>query len=264
MAAVEPFSIKGQVILITGASSGIGEHFARLLSRAGATGVLAARRESVLESLVSEIKAAGGVASAVKMDVVSRESVQAAVAATLKLHGRIDTLISNAGVLVDGKSIHGHSEEDWHSVLDTNLLGSWRVPAEVAKQWMLKNGGNIVMIGSVLAERQVAGSSAYLAAKAGVHQLTKAMALEWAGRGIRVNCLAPGFVLTDMTAKLFMKPNSRELNEFGAKFAQGIPAKRFVELGDLDGPLLLLCSGASRAMSGAVINVDYGHRVSSL
>lgn len=270
MGTPELFNVKGRVVLITGASSGIGAHFARVLSRRGAVVVLAARREAALRSLADELTAAGGRASSVAMDVTRRESVREAVAAALRDHGRIDVLISNAGVLVEGKSPQGHSEEDWESVVGTNLTGSWRVACEVASQWMLKNGGSVVMIGSVLAQRQVRGSVAYLAAKAGLHQLTKALALEWAGKGIRVNAIAPGYVLTDMTSKIFLKPpqasgqGDRELSDIGKSFVKGIPMRAFVELEDLDGPLLLLCSDASRKMTGTVAVVDGGHAVSSL
>lgn len=271
MAASKLFDVQGHVILITGASSGLGEHFARLFAKAGATVVLAARRETLLKSLVADLEAAGGKAAAVAMDVSSRESVQRAVAEVLAKQGRIDTLVSNAGVLVDGKAAQNHTEEDWHSVLGTNLSGSWRVAAEVASQWMLKNGGNIVMVGSVLADRQVRGSAAYLAAKAGLHQLTKALALEWASKNIRVNAIAPGYVLTDLTGKIFLKegasPDAKgddKYSDAGRQFVKGIPMRSFVELDDLDGPMMLLCSGASRKMTGSVVTVDAGHTVSSL
>merc|ERR1712039_1133877 len=114
--------------------------------------------------------------------------------------------------------------------------GSWRVASEVANQWMLANGGNIVMIGSVLAIRQVKGCIAYNAAKAGLHQLTKSLALEWAKKGIRVNALAPGYVLTDMVAKIFLKPGAKaddrdKYSDMGKSFVNGIPMGSFVELG---------------------------------
>lgn len=268
MAAVDFFSVRDHVILVTGASSGLGAHFARMLASRGAIVVLAARRLAPMEALVAEIEAAGGRASAVTLDVLDRASVKAAIQATLQKHGRIDTVINNAGILVEMKMTHDNTEEDFESVVGTNLTGAWRVSVEAASQWMLKNGGNIVMIGSIMADRTVKGSSAYLAAKAGAHQLTKALALEWAGKGIRVNALAPGYVLTDLVEHLFMKKNaegkSDGYTDAGANFVKGIPMKSFVELDDLSGPLIMLCSSASRKMTGSIITVDGGHTVSSL
>mmetsp|Transcript_130499 Transcript_130499/g.226760 ORF Transcript_130499/g.226760 Transcript_130499/m.226760 type:complete len:270 (+) Transcript_130499:36-845(+) len=264
------FDVKGQVILIVGASTGIGVHFAKVFGSLGATVVVTARREGLLKEVVADIEAAGGKASFVTMDVMNRESVKAGVADTLKRYGKIDTLVNSAGILVDGKSAQNHTEEDFTNVLGTNLTGCWRASVEVANQWMLKNGGNIVMVGSVLGERQVKGSAAYLAAKAGLHQLTKTLALEWAGRNVRVNAILPGYCLTDLTTGLFEKPDptkkvgERELSDLGAKFVQGIPMKKFVLLDDLVGPMLLLTSGASSRMTGTFITVDAGHLVSSL
>lgn len=273
MAAQALFDIKGHVILIAGASTGIGKHFAKMFAGLGATVVVTARREAVLKEVVDEITAAGGTASFVPMDVTSRESVKAGVAETLKRYGKIDCLVPCAGILVDGKSAQKHTEEDFASVIDTNLTGMWRIAIEVANQWMLKNGGNIVMIGSVLGLRQVKGSVAYLASKAGLHQMTKVLALEWAGRGIRVNCLVPGYMLTELTSPVFEKQDptnlakkigERELNDLGKSFVQGIPTKKFVLIEDLDGPILMLASGASAKMTGALVVVDGGHQVSSL
>lgn len=233
MASKGLFDVSGDVVFITGASSGLGQHFAQTLARAGAIVVLTARREAQLKAVVAGIEAEGGKASCVAMDVLSPASVRDAVAEALRRHGRIDTLIANAGVLVDGKSPQNHTEDDFGSVVGTNLTGTWRCANEVAKQWMLKNSGNIVVIGSILATRTTRGSSAYLAAKAGAHQLTKALAVDWANKNIRVNCMAPGFVLTDLTSQIFEKQDSggkagdRELNDLGKTFVKGIPMRSF-------------------------------------
>lgn len=271
MAAKGLFDVSGDVVFITGASSGLGQHFAQTLARAGAVVVLTARREAQLKAVVAGIEAEGGKASCVAMDALSPDSVRDAVAEALRRHGRIDTLIANAGILVDGKSPQNHTEEDFASVVGTNLTGTWRCANEVAKQWMLQHGGgNIVVIGSILAARTTKGSSAYLAAKAGAHHLTKALAVDWANKNIRVNCMAPGFVLTDLTSQIFEKQDSggkageRELNDVGKAFAKGIPMRSFVKLEDLDGALMLLCSGASRKMTGSIVVVDGGHTAAAL
>lgn len=203
--AAKLFDVAGNVIMVTGASSGLGLHFAETLASAGAVVVLCARREGPLKEAVARIEASGGKASYAAMDITKRDSVKAAVADALKRHGKIDTLVANAGILVDGKNSQNHTEDDFISVVETNLTGTWRCAAEVANQWMLKNGGNIVVIGSILGKRLTKGASAYTSAKAGVTHLARSLALEWASKKIRVNVLAPGFVLTDLISEVFEK-----------------------------------------------------------
>ena len=250
------FSIAGRRVLVTGASSGLGWHFAGMLAAEGAQVVVAARRLERLDALVEQIQAAGGSAQALAMDVASRASVQAAFDA-LQGQGPLDIVVNNAGVTVT-RSALAQTEQDWDAVLDTNLKGVWQVATEAARRWVeAKRPGCIINIASILGER-VAGSVApYAISKAGIVQMTKALALEFARHDIRVNALAPGYVETDLNRDFLA-------SEAGQRLRARIPQRAFAQPGDLDGALLLLASDAGRRMTGAVVPVDGGHLVSSL
>jgi NAD(P)-dependent dehydrogenase (short-subunit alcohol dehydrogenase family) len=217
---------------------------------------LAARRIDKLEPLAARIAAEGGEARVLALDVTDAASVRACLDA-LASWGVPDVVVNNAGITVT-RPLLQQSEEDFDSVLDTNLKGNWLVATEAARRMVAAGrGGSIVNIASILGERVAGGVAPYAISKAAVIQATKAMALELARHRIRVNALLPGYVVTDLNRE-FLE------SEAGEKLRSRIPSRRFGELQDLDGPLLLLASDAGAAMTGAAVAVDSGHLVSSL
>ena len=250
------FSLDGQCALVTGASGSLGRHFANVLARAGAAVALAARRLDELEIIAAEIRAAGGAATAIALDVTDAGSIATAFSAAEEKLGPITLLVNNAGVAVT-KPLLEYAEADWDKVMDTNLKGAWLVAQEAARRMVEAGGGNIINIASILGLRVIGGVSAYCASKAGLIHLTKAMALELGPHGVRVNTLAPGYIETDLNRDFFASNAGRSLIE-------RIPHRRLGQLEDLDGSLLLLASDASRYMTGTVVTVDGGHTISSL
>lgn len=244
--------LSGKSALVTGASGGLGLHFARLLARHGVDVTLAARRQSALDRVGAEIAAAGGSAKHLVLDVADAASVEAA------LDGRyFDILINNAGVSGAGPAAD-LSEAAWDAVLDTNLKGVFLVAQAVARGMReAGRGGAIVNIASILGHRVAGSVSAYAASKAGVIQLTKALALEWARDRIRVNALCPGYIETDINRDFFA-------TEAGLNLIKRIPQRRLGKPEELDGALLLLASSAGSYITGSTIEVDGGHLVSSL
>lgn len=251
------FDLTGRVALVTGASSGFGAHFARVLAAAGARVVAGARREDRLHRLVDEIAAAGGEALAVAMDVTDAASVAAAFAAAEAKFGTVDLLVNNAGVAAPG-TLHKTAEADWDWVVDTNLKGAWLVAAEAARRMLAaRRGGAIVNIASVLGMATSRGHGVYSATKAGVIQLTKHMALELAGKNIRVNAICPGYFKTEMNDEYFD-------SAAGQAYIAATPGGRLGRMEEMDGPLLLLASDAGSFINGALLPVDGGHLVMSI
>ena len=243
--------LSGNRALVTGASGGLGLHFAKLLARHGADVTLAARRPAALDKACAEIAAEGGRASGLSLDVADSASINEALA------GRsFDILINNAGISGAGRAAD-LSEADWDAVIDTNLKGVFLVAQAVARGMREAGGGTIVNIASILGHRVAGGVSAYAASKAGVIQLTKALALEWARDGIRVNALCPGYIETDINRDFFA-------SEAGQQLVKRIPQRRLGQPEELDGALLLLASAAGSYITGSTIEVDGGHLVSSL
>ena len=251
------FSVADEVALVTGASSGIGLHLAEVLAAAGAKVALAARRTDRLEQACAAIRERGGSCLAVALDVTDRDSIVAALSSVEAGLGPLSVLVNNAGVVVS-KPFFEHTEEDWDHVVDTNLKGAWIMAREFAHHLVeRKHGGCIINIASVLSTRTIARVPSYLAAKAGLLHLNGAMAMELARYNIRVNAIAPGYVITDFNRDFLM-------SEAGLKLAARVPMKRVGQVEDLGGALLFLASPASAYMTGACLAVDGGHGIAAI
>lgn len=249
--------LEGKVALVTGASSGLGRHFAGVLANAGASVGLAARRTDALQALAADISSSGGKASVTRLDVTDGKSIAAAVAAIESDLGPIDILVNNSGTSV-AKGVLEQTEQDWDDVVDVNLKGAFLMATEVARRMRDRGqGGSIINIESILSFRQAGHVAPYAASKAGLTQLTRTMALELARNGIRVNGIAPGYFATEINQGFFD-------TEPGQALIRRIPQRRVGQYEDLDGPLLLLASDASRYMTGSTLVVDGGHLCSSL
>ena len=248
------FNSEGKTALITGASSGLGKHFAKTLAGAGASVILSARRLENLEALKNEI---GSQASCIPLDVTSAESIDNLIKEIRSTSGSLDILINNAGVS-DPQRFKDLTEDSWNYVLETNLNGAFRMAKAVTDIFLEdKKGGSIINIASILGIRVGLNLTSYAAAKAGLVQLTKSMALELARSNIRVNAIAPGYILTEINDEFF---DTQE----GQSYIKSIPMRRLGLESELDGILLLLASDASSFMTGSIIPVDGGHLVNPL
>jgi NAD(P)-dependent dehydrogenase (short-subunit alcohol dehydrogenase family) len=250
---MKPFNLTGKTALVTGASSGLGSHFAKCLGKAGAAVVLAARRADRLQSLQAELAKASIEARAVELDVTSGDAVSAALDAA----GSIDILVNNAGITIVKPALE-MPEKDWDAVVDTNLRGAWLMAQGAAKRWVAdKRPGVIVNIGSILGLRTIGQVAPYNASKAGLIHLTQVLAMEWARYRIRVNAICPGYIETEMNSDFWKTPG-------GQRLIERIPQRRIGQPEHLDGALLLLASDAGEFMTGSVVTVDGGHTVNSL
>lgn len=249
------FSLHGQVALVTGASGTLGSHFARVLHAAGAAVVLAARRVPACESLAAEL---GSRAAAVPLDLADAATIAPAFAAAEAAFGApCDVIVNNAGIALTAPALE-HTTEAWDAVTGVTLRGAFLVAQEGARRLAAADRpGAIVNIASILGLRVVPGVAAYAAAKAGLIQLTRALAVELARHRIRVNALAPGYVETGMNRAFFA-------TDSGQAMIRRIPQRRLGTPTDLTGPLLLLASEASAHMTGAVVTVDGGHSINPL
>ena len=251
--------LSGRVALVTGASSGLGEQFARVLARAGAGVALAGRRVERLKSLRAEIEAEGGDAHVVPLDVTDHDSIKSAVAHTETEMGTIDILVNNSGV-ASAARLTDVSPDDFDAIFDVNTRGAFFVAQEVGKRMIARSkgaapgtftGGRIVNIASMLGLRVMARTGVYAMSKAAVVHMTKAMALEWGRYGINVNAMCPGYIDTEMT-------NHQWSTDAGRKFVESMPRKRVGRPADLDAVLMMLCANESQFVNGAVISADDG------
>jgi len=251
------FDLTGKVALVTGASSGLGVHFARTLAQGGASVVIAARRADRLASLQAELQGAGVKVASVELDVQSSASIAAAFDAAEKALGPIDIVVNNAGISIVKPALE-MPEEDWDAVVNTNLRGAWLVAQAAGKRWLMaRRPGVIVNIASILGLRTIGQVAPYNASKAGLIHLTRALAMEWARHNIRVNAICPGYIETEMNSDFWKTPA-------GQRLIERIPQRRIGQPEHLDGALLLLASDAGTFMTGSVLTVDGGHTVNSL
>lgn len=244
--------LDGKRALVTGASSGLGQHFAGVLAKAGASITLAARRVERVEEIARALRNQGYPGEAAELDVTDPESVSRLFARATPF----DIVVNNAGVAGTSPALDT-STEDFNAVLNTNLSGVFSVAREAAAGMKDAGGGSIINIASILGLRVSGGVASYAASKAAVVQLSKALALEWARHGVRVNALCPGYIETPINAAFFE-------TDAGQALVKRIPQLRLGQLADLDAPLLLLASDHSAFMTGAILAVDGGHLVSGL
>ena len=245
------FDVSREIILVTGASQGLGRQFARVLAAHGAAVVLAARQTAKLKVLEEEIKAKGGRAAAVALDVTDTASISRALDAAEKALGPVTVLINNAGIAIEKLTVE-QTEADWDAVIGANLKGAYFLATEVARRMIARRQeGNIVNIASVLGLGVIKSVSPYTISKAGLIQATRAMALELAANRIRVNALAPGYIDTEMNHEFWSTPA-------GERLTKRIAQRRVGAESDLDGAIMLLASSASRYMTGSVVTVDGG------
>lgn len=253
----DSFLLHGSTALVTGASSGFGRHFGKVLARAGARVVLAARRTERVEEACAQIREAGGEAIAVTLDVTDTDSIAAALDAAEATFGTVDIVVNNAGITIP-KPLLDLGDDDWSAVVETNLNGLAYVTRDAARRMVAAgSGGSIINIASILAHREQALCTSYAAAKAGVVKFTRVAALELAEHNIRVNAICPGYFETDLNQGWLQ-------SEDGQALVNRVPQRRTGDLEDLTGPLLLLASPAGALMTGADLVVDGGHILSGL
>jgi 3-oxoacyl-[acyl-carrier protein] reductase len=243
------FSLKDKVAVVTGASQGIGRETALALAQAGAKAVVAARNEEKLAALVNEIATAGGEALAVKMDVADAEQVKAGFKQVLEKFGRLDILVNNAAVTRDGLAMR-MKKDDWEAVLQTNLTGAYLCIQQALMPMVRAKAGRIINVSSVVAQSGNAGQANYVAAKAGLIGLTKAIAIEISSRGITVNAVAPGFIETPMTDVLS--------EEMKAALKTRIPLGRMGSPRDVAAAIVFLASDEAGYITGHILNVNGG------
>jgi gluconate 5-dehydrogenase len=251
------FDLSGRVALVTGTSRGLGQSLARALARAGADLVITARRKDDLREFQREIEGLGRRALPLELDVREQGSITRMAEAALAGYGRIDVLVNNAGCNIRKPALDV-TWEDWNTILDTNLRGSFFVAQAVARHMVERHYGRIVNIGSVTAVAGYAGLAPYGASRGGIKQLTMSLADDWGPHGVTVNCLAPGWFKTAQNARLY------EDEEWVAMLKERIPVRRPGQADDLDGAVVFLASEESRYVTGQTLLVDGGISVGAV
>ncbi len=245
------FDLKGRVAFITGATSGLGRHFAELLAGKGASVAVTGRRSERLKDLVDTVTKAGGRAKAIALDVTDASRIAPALDEGEAALGQIDILINNAGMSVEGLATDV-TAESFDQVMDTNLRGPFLLATEMARRMIKRgNGGRIINMGSMGSFRVLPGLTSYCTSKAAIAMMTQSLAREWARYGINVNALCPGYIETELNSAWFQ-------SEKGKSQIKTFPRRRLALESDLDGMLLLLCSDASRAITGSLLTIDDG------
>jgi len=245
------FDLAGQVAIVTGASRGLGQYFARALANAGADLILTSRSRDSLQTFESEIKDLGRRAVSLELDVRDQASIERMAATAQRAFGHIEILVNNAGCNVRKPALDV-TWEDWNLILDTNLRGSFFVAQVIARQMISKGYGRIINVGSVTSVAGCAGLGPYGASRGGVRQLTMSLADDWGKHGITVNCLAPGWFKTEQNKVLY------EDSEWVEYLTDRIPLKRPGQPNDLDGAIVFLASESSRYVTGQTLLVDGG------
>jgi NAD(P)-dependent dehydrogenase (short-subunit alcohol dehydrogenase family) len=245
------YDLTGRVAFVTGATSGLGRHFAQLLAGAGAAVALSGRRVERLEAVKAEIEAVGGRAAAIPLDVIDAAAIAPALDKAESALGPIDILVNNAGLSVLGLSVE-ITADGFDQVMATNLRAPFLLATEVGRRMIAaKRTGRIINIASIGSYRVLPGVTPYCISKAGLAMMTQCLAREWARKGINVNALCPGFIETGLNDEWFA-------SDKGKAQIDGFPRKRLAQPSDLDGMFLLLASDASRAITGSLLTVDDG------
>jgi NAD(P)-dependent dehydrogenase (short-subunit alcohol dehydrogenase family) len=250
--------LAGKRVLVTGASSGLGENFARLAARCKAQVVIGARRKERLEALAAELTALGASqVTVLSLDVASEASILSAFEQIDATGGALDVVVNNAGISGDGLALTLPTQT-FDDIMAINVRGVWLVAVQAARRWKeAGRGGSIVNIASIQGERVMTGITPYSTSKAAVVHMTKSLALEWARYGIRVNAIEPGYIGTEMTDMMWE-------TDYGKALIKRIPMRRLGRPEELDGLFLLLATEAGSWMTGACVPVDGGHLCSSL
>jgi len=251
------FDLTGKVALVTGASRGLGQQFARVLAEAGADLTITSRTRASLEPFAEEMRALGRRVACIELNVREQPSIESAVATALAELGQIDILINNAGCNIRKRAVEV-TWEDWNTILDTNLRGIFFVAQAVARHMIERRAGRIVNIGSVTCVAGYSGLGPYGASRGGVKQLTMSLAHDWGEYGITVNCLAPGWFRTDQNKVMY------DDAEWVAYLVDRIPLKRPGKPEDLEGAVIFLASDASAYITGQTLLVDGGISTGSI
>lgn len=255
VAATNLFDMAGRTALVTGGGTGLGKHFAMTLAEAGANVILAARRLAPLQQTVAAIQSRGGSAACITLDLTDERSIDDVFASDMLRD--VDVVVNNAGTAVGGGLLDLTTAE-WDQVMDVNLKGAWLVARRAVRQMIArKHPGSIVNVASVLANSVQKGTANYPAAKAALTHLTRSMAIEWAKYSIRVNAIAPGYFLTDLSAAYLETDKAKAMTKL-------LPMRRLGDPTELGGALLLLASNASSYMTGTVVSVDGGLSVPTI